>query len=185
MGLAARDPAAGRLGRRRGALSGARAAHDGGLRRSGICGFARVERRRPVCRSGANRGRSACEPRCHRRLAQRRRCRPSADPSCTGCRHHPAVMAVHAHDVCIALCARVLRRGRRPRRRIEFPRRPSRARLLGFHLFLLRDRHDVAGFRRIDHLPADPPHRRGARHHLVHLQHRAAGADGKHRGSAL
>ena len=65
--------------------------------------------------------------------------------------------------------------------RAQFSRQ-RRAGLLGLRLFLVRDRHDVAGVRRRGRIEADPPHRERARRRLVLLQCRAAGADREHRG---
>jgi hypothetical protein len=61
-------------------------------------------------------------------------------------------------------------------------RHPRARRLLGFRVFLVRDRHDRAGLRRRHHQQEHPPHRHRARHHLVFLQYRALGADGQYRG---
>ncbi len=66
---------------------------------------------------------------------------------------------------------------------LQFPSgdQHERRRLLGLRLFLVRDRHDRAGFRRRHHRQDHPPHRDRARHHLVRVQHRAGRADGQHR----
>ena len=67
---------------------------------------------------------------------------------------------------------------------LQFPsgdkQRPCR--LLGFRIFLVRDRDDGAGLRRRHHRQDHPPHRHRARHHLVRVQHRAGRADGQYRG---
>jgi hypothetical protein len=52
-------------------------------------------------------------------------------------------------------------------------------RLLGLCVFLVRDRHDRAGLRRRYYRQDHPPHRYGARHYLLCLQHRV---DGQYRG---
>src|SRR4029077_7185210 len=49
-------------------------------------------------------------------------------------------------------------------------------------LFLLRDRHDLAGVRRGGRVAHDPPHRDRPRRRVVLLQRRAACPDGEHRG---
>ena len=66
---------------------------------------------------------------------------------------------------------------------LQFPSGDAAGRggLLGLRLFLVRDRHDRAGFRRRHHRQDHPPHRDRARHHLVRVQYRADRADGEYR----
>ena len=74
--------------------------------------------------------------------------------------HDRAVVGVHAHDVRAALRARILRRERRQGRRHAASPRDAGAGLLGFRLFLLRDRHDARRSPTCSvTLRADPPHR--------------------------
>ena len=64
---------------------------------------------------------------------------------------------------------------------LSFPGRQG-AGLLGLHVFLVRHRHVRAGVGCDDIVEIDPPHRAGARHHLVRVQCGVAGADREHRG---
>ncbi len=56
-----------------------------------------------------------------------------------------------------------------------FPK-DDRTRLLGFPVFFIRDRDDVAGLRRGGGVEAGAPDGAGARHHLVLVQRHIAGA---------
>ena len=122
------------------------------------------------------------EPRRHLRRACRPRPRQSELRALYRARRHHRglVLDLHPHHLRPPLRPRLLRRGS-AQRRPEISRQHP-ARLLGLRLFLVRDRHDVSGFRCGGHQQIDPAHGRGARRAVVLLQHRDRGADRQHRG---
>ena len=182
--MAARDPAADRLGCRRRALSGAGLLPDAVAQIRPHPAARANAGRRPITDPGADRGRRARKPRRDHRPARHRWRGRARSRSSWRSRSLTIVLSWAFTHTMFALhyAHEFYDENGGKGGGLNFPGELQEPDYWDFVYFsfvigMTSQVSDVCG-----QLPADPPHRHGARHRLVLLQRRAAGADGEHRG---